>query len=179
MSFTANRAYILKPGKNYDPGSNGNSPYSFTANLTAGSTLVSLTGPGANSAIGRVIELSGAAVIEGGPISGRIAVGVTSGTGITGTQFVIGATATQSGMFTLRVFDGEIPNTQDSPILAIHVLADPGAVSMVTLSKCAITFPSGALSAKGVYEYGVANLTSLGTTGALLGLAPALKPNII
>lgn len=179
MSFTINRTYVLVEGKNYDPGSNGNNPYSFTGNLTAGSTLVSLTGPGAAKAIDRVSGLSGTAVIEGGPISGRIAVGVTSGTGITGTQFVIGATATQSGMFTLRIFDGDVPNTNDSPILAFHVLADPGAVDIITLSTCAIAFPSGALSIKGVYDYGVSSVVSLGVTGSLLGLAPALKPYII
>jgi hypothetical protein len=39
--------------------------------------------------------------------------------------------------------------------------------------------PSGALAAKGVYEYAVQSITSIGVTGSLLGLAPALKPYII
>jgi hypothetical protein len=179
MSFTINRTYVLSPGKNYDPGSNGNMPYSFTGNLTAGSTLVTISGPGANKAIDRIIDINGSAVIEGGPFSSRIPVGVTSGTGITGTQLVLGITATHSGAFSFRTFDGDIPNTTDSPVLAIHVLADPGAVDAITLSGCPIAFPSGSLSAKGVYDYGISSIVSLGTTGALLGLAPAIKPYII
>jgi hypothetical protein len=50
---------------------------------------------------------------------------------------------------------------------------------MITLSNCAIAFPSGSLSAKGVYDYGVSSIVTLGTTGSLLGLAPAIKPFII
>jgi hypothetical protein len=178
MSFTTNRTYVLKPGKNYDPASNGNKPYSFTGATVAGSSLISGTGQGAVSAmnqIAAIVGASGTPVIEGGPFTGRIGVGVT---GLTGLNYfsVSGATATTSGTYTFRVFNGDVPNTTDSPILAFHVLADPGAVTMVTLSDNTIAFPSGALSAKGVYEYGVKSITSLGTTGALLGLAPATRP---
>jgi hypothetical protein len=182
MSFTINRTYVLKPGKNYNPASNGNRPYSFNGETTIGESIIRPIGQGATSAINQVIAINGAsgtAVIEGGNFIGRIPVGVTSGTGITGTVLVISGTASSSGTLPFRIFDGDVPNTNDSPILAIHVLADPGAVNMVTLSDNAISFPSGAFSAKGIYDYGVGSIVSLGTSGTLLGLAPAVKPYII
>ena len=182
MSFTVNRTYVLVPGRNYNPASNNNRPYSFNGEAILGESLINPVGQGATSAINQIIAINGAsgtAVIEGGNIIGRVAVGVTSGTGITGTQLVISGTASNSGTFPFRIFNGDVPNTNDSPILAIHVLADPGAVSMVTLVNNAISFPAGSLSAKGVYDYGVESIVTLGTTGALLGLAPAMKPYII
>jgi hypothetical protein len=180
MSFVTNRTYVLKPGKNYDPATNGNKPYAFTGVTTVGSSLIPATGQGASSALSQIATIvgaSGTAVIEGGPFIGRIAVGTTSGTGITGTQFLVsGATASTSGTYTFRIFNGDIPNVNDSPVLAVHVLADPGAVTFVTLTDNTVALPSGALAAKGVYEYGVKSITSLGVTGSLLGLAPATRP---
>jgi len=178
MSFVTNRTYVLKPGFNYDPASNGNKPFSFTGEAVEGSSYISGTGQGAVSAmnqISAIIAAAGTPVIEGGPFTGRISVGVT---GLTAGNYfsVSGATASSSGTYIFRVFNGAVPNTTDSPILAFHVLADPGAVTMNTLSDNTIAFPSGALSAKGVYEYGVKSITSLGTTGSLLGLAPATRP---
>jgi hypothetical protein len=182
MSFTINRTYVLVPGNNYDPGSNGNKVYSFNGETTIGGSLILPVGQGAVSAINQIVSINGAsgtAVIEGGGFIGRVPVGVTSGTGITGTQLVVDGTASSSGTYSFRVFNGDVPNVNDSPILAIHVLGDPGAVSMVTLTDNAISFPAGSLSAKGVYEYGVKSISSIGTSGTLLGLAPAMKPYII
>ena len=180
MSFAINRTYVLKPGKNYDPASNGNKPYPFTGDATLGASLITGTGQGAVAAMNQITSIlgdSGTPVIEGGPFSGRIAVGVTSGTGIVGTQFTVsGATATSSGTYTFRIFNGDVPNTNDSPVLSVHILADPGAVDLVTLTDNKVSLPSGSLAAKGVYEYAIKSITTLGTTGSLLGLAPATRP---
>ena len=172
MSFTANRTYILETGLNYDPAGNGNIALKFVGEVTVGNSDISWkTGGDAFTKIADIIAAGGSPVIIGSGFTGRIAVTASAPLISTGSE-----TSSATGTFEYYVFDERIPSSLDSPILGIHVLAEPGEVSLITLSNSAITFPAGSLTASGIYEYGVKEIVSITTAGTLLGIAPALKP---
>ena len=54
MSFTINRTYVLVPGRNYNPASNNNRPYSFNGEAILGESLINPVGQGATSAINQI-----------------------------------------------------------------------------------------------------------------------------
>jgi len=173
MSFTANRTYTLETGLNYDPASNGNVALKFVGAVTSGTTDISwTTGADVFTKIADISSAGGSPVIIGTGFTGRIAVTASMPFILTGL-----VTSTATGTFEYYIFDERIPSTLDSPILGIHVLGDPGEVTLITLSNSTVTFPANSLAISGIYEYGVKEILSINNEGELLlGIAPALKP---
>ena len=180
-SFIANRVYILDQGIDYDARTNGNLAIKFRGKITAGSADIELVDFKGTNPITRIDAL----ILAGAP-----SVPVISGPGYVGRNVITGTAApapplnyiitctnafTATGTFDFWAYDESVPSDLDSPILALHVIAAPGAViSFTTLTGDAVTVPSGGFATGGIYDYSPATFSALPAT-KLLGLAPANK----
>lgn len=176
MSFTIGKTYTLVAGKDYSGASN--TAVKLKGTVVAGSTAISFVAVDADpvTKLNQIKGTTGGVPVVSGPAyTGPV--GLTSGTG--STLYTSGATAAMSGTYDFYVYDSAIPSSLDSPVLQIHVLASPGAVSFKTLTGQTVSLPANSLVAGGIYDYGISEVISIGTSGTLLGLAPAHKPFVI
>lgn len=176
MSFTIGRTYTLVAGRDYSGQSNVG--VQFKGTVVAGSTAINFDYINGDplAKLNAIKGTTGGVPVVAGP-GFSPNVGITSGTGYQ--LFTTGATATMSGTYDYTIYDSSIPSNTDSPVLAIHVLANPGQFSFKTLTGQTVTLPAGALVTGGIYDYGISQVISIGTSGTLLGLTPALKPFIV
>jgi len=177
MSFTIGRTYVLAAGRDYS--GTKNPAIKFTATVAIGSTALQFGqsfGPNPFERLSEILGTTGGTPAVSGPGFDQ-AVGIT---GTTGSNFITtGATSQMAGTYEYYLFDSSVPSSLDSPVLAIHVLGTAGNFSFNSLTKQSITLPAGSLVAGGIYDYGIGEISALGNTGSLLGLAPAIKPFIV
>jgi hypothetical protein len=181
MSFTSNRVYKLETGKNYSPSSNGNVAYKFMGAVTAGSADITVTsGNGVFNRIAAIVTAGGTPVIIGpafqDPTTFSPRIPVTAAAPLVQTGAIL---STIDGNFEFMLIDGEIPSSLDSPVLSFHVIDNSSPFSFVTLSGDVVSFTGSPQIINGaVYNYGIQQVLSVGVD-CILGLAPAIKPNII
>jgi hypothetical protein len=184
MSFTAHRVYTLVAGVDYNPSTNGNVAVKFRGSYDSTNpnniTVVSFIG-GINpiDRINAIIAASGNPVIIGPGFVGRdIITGPPVGQDIPTTTDPGATPGFPNGTYDYYIFDDSLPSSIDSPILAIHILANPGATDFSTLTGDSVSWATGGeVSPTGIYEYSVGLVTALGNAGTLLGLAPASRSN--
>lgn len=180
MSFTANRVYSLQTGKNYNPSTNGNTVYKFKGEVTEGvANITVISGNGVFARITAILAGGGTPTIMGGAgfrdpstFSYRIPVTATAPVLNTG-----GLLSPISGTFEFSLFDGDVPSSNDSPILSFHVIDSTNPFIFVTLAGDTVTFGgSPEIISGAVYNYGIQEVLAIGAPGDILGLAPSLKP---
>jgi hypothetical protein len=180
MSFTANRVYSLQTGKNYNPSTNGNTVYKFKGEVVEGAADIKVTsGNGVFARMAAIVAAGGTPTIIGGigfrdpiTLSTRIPVAGVAPLMTTGALL-----SPISGTYEFMLFDGDIPSSNDSPILSFHVIDNSAPFSFVTLSGDTVSFGgSPEIITGAVYNYGVQEVLAIGAPGDILGLAPAIKP---
>lgn len=169
MSFTIGRTYTLTANRNY---SGVNNPLTkFKATVTSGTGTMTVT----PNVVDRV-----AAIVAAGSTAGIKGPGfppVTLVTSAAGTTLVSAAASSISGEFEFSVYDVNTPSVDDCPVIAMHVLTSGAAITFTTATGQTVTLPAGSLAQGGIYDYSVANVSSI--TGTILGLGAVSKPFII
>ena len=169
MSFTIGRTYTLVAGRDYT-GQN-NVPTKFKATVTSGTATMSADSLTV-ARINQIVSSGSTAGIKGGSFPNFTLV-----SSATGTTVVAGTASSITGEYEFQVFDANVPSSDDSPVLGIHVLAAGAVLSFKTFTGQTLTLPSGALVAGGIYDYSIG--TVIGVTGSIIGVAPVSKPFII
>jgi hypothetical protein len=168
-AFTIGRVYDIVQGKNYNPGANGNTALKFRGVSTSGTgTITFSTSEAVISKIAAIQASSGTAVISGPGFTGRPVISATGATSIS-----VSGVAFNSGTSDFYLYDVSRPSNLDSPIQAIHIVAAPGNVVLVTPAGDSVSLPASSLVVGGVYDYSVAQLSTLTNAGTIRGLAPA------
>jgi len=179
MSFTINRVYKLRAGVNYNP--NTNTVLRFRGTVTSGATDITVINGPVFNAITSISGAGGTPTVIGtgfkDPVTGSPRIPVGSAAPLVTTGAI---TSTESGTFEFMLFDGDRPSYSDSPIIGFHVQSTPTAPFVfTTLQGDTVKLPITSMIAGAVYYYAIAEVISMGAPGELLGLAPAIKPNIV
>ena len=169
MSFTIGRTYTLVAGRDYT-GQN-NVPTKFKATVTSGTATMSADSLTV-ARINQIVSSGSTAGIRGGSFPNFTLV-----SSATGTTVVAGTASIITGEYEFQVFDANVPTSDDSPVLGIHVLASGAVLEFKTFTGQTLALPSGALVAGGIYDYSIG--TVIGVTGSIIGVAPVSKPFII
>lgn len=169
MSFSIGRTYTLVAGRDYS-GKNNNIDR-FKSSVTSGTATLQVPSDVATR-INTIVSNGSTAGIRGGSFPNYTLI-----TGITGNTVTAGTASSITGDYEFSVFDANVPTSEDSPVLGLHVLAANAAITFTTFNGQSVTLPAGSIVAGGLYDYTVGTVS--GVTGSIIGVAPVNKPFVI